>query len=312
MRSHYTHFVDTIQRYFLGSEWKQYIQLKYENQSFRQAGHEKESPHQFIMCRILYTHMLLQVTPDSPAEVYYICAKNPVSWASLLNKDNIADTASLQLRTRELQDALVDSWARTHSGKVVTKDNLVLMLHQAGFQPYRSYRSSARADPSASATVHLAEVEGNSPEPEQDTLPNDDTIIHQTYVTMKRQPPPSRRGPFPFDKCDHVHTTLGKHPAWPCRACGSANHWDKACLMYDRMMAKVKKAMWVEKEDPEEDNTVYTQVYIALLENIEQSACVEREDTPKISLRASAQMVNDQYAHRMEEVEDESETQRRR
>lgn len=82
--------------------------------------------------------------------------------------------------------------------------------------------------------------------------------------------------------------------------------------MYDRMMAKVKKAMWVEKEDPEEDNTVYTQVYIALLENIEQSACVEREDTPKISLRASAQMVNDQYAHRMEEVEDESETQRRR
>ncbi|KZP14654.1 hypothetical protein FIBSPDRAFT_751523, partial [Athelia psychrophila] len=284
MRSHYTHFVDTIQRYFLGSEWKQYIQLKYENQSFRQSGHDKETPHQFIMRRILYTRMLLQVPPDSPAEVYYICAKNPVSLASLLNKDSIADSASLQLRTRELQDALIDSWARTHGGKVVTKDNLLSMLNQVGVQvtqnrqPYRSYRSITKTEPSASATAHLAEAEEEGPlEPEPEALPNDDTIIHQTYVTMKRQPPPSRRGPFPFDKCDHIHTTLGKRPAWPCRACGSANHWDKECPMYDRLMAKVKKAMWVEKEDPEEDNTVYTQVYVALLENVETSACVERE-----------------------------------
>lgn len=55
MRSHYTRFVDTIQCYYLGADWKQHVQLKYESQRFRQYGHEKETPHQFIMRRILYT-----------------------------------------------------------------------------------------------------------------------------------------------------------------------------------------------------------------------------------------------------------------
>lgn len=285
MRSHYTNFADTIQHYFLGAEWKQYIQLKYENQCFRQSGHEKETPHQFIMRRILYTRMLLQVPPDSPAKVYYICAKNPVSWASLLNKDAIVDTASLQLRTRELHDALIDSWMRTQGGgKVVTKDNLVSMLQQAGIQTvtarpsYRSYRHTPKTESTPTATVHLVEAADETKELELEELPNDDSIVHQTYTTMQRQPPPSRRGPFPFEKCDHVHTTLGKRPAWPCRACGSTNHWDKECPMYDRFTAKVKKAMWVEKEDPEEDNTVYTQVYVMLRENVEGSAYVEREE----------------------------------
>lgn len=317
MRSHYTNFVDTIQRYFLGAEWKQYIQLKYENQHFRQTGHDKESPHQFIMRRILYTRMLLQVPPDSASEVYYICAKNPVTWASLLNKDTIADTASLQLRTRELHDALVDSWSRSQGGKVVTKDNLLSMLQQAGYHPssnrstFRSYRPHPKPESSALATAHVAEAAGEGLEFEAESLPPDDAIIHQVYATMQRQPPPSRRGPFPFDKCDHVHTTLGKRPAWPCKACGSSNHWDKECPMYDRMMAKVKKALWVEKEDPGEDLTVYTQVYIALLENIEESQCVEREEVYKLSMRASAQMTDERNAHRVEVVEDEDDLRRR-
>lgn len=241
------------------------------------------------MRRILYTRMLLQVTPDSPAEVYYICAKNPISWASLINRSNITDTASLQLHTRELNDTLIDTWEKTHRGKVVTKDNLVAMLQQAGFHlsasraPYRSYRAAPRMESSTSATAHLVEATDKPQETEEEVLPNYDAIMHQAYTTMKRQAPPSRRGPFPFEKCDHVHTTLGKHPAWPCRACGSSNHWDKECPMYERMMAKVKKALWVEKEDPAEDNRVYLQVYVALLENVEDSACVESDALKKLS-----------------------------
>ncbi|KZP21110.1 hypothetical protein FIBSPDRAFT_741208, partial [Athelia psychrophila] len=317
MRAHYSNFIDTIQRYYLGSEWKQYIQLKYENQRFRQSGREKETPHQFIMRRILYTRMLLQVPPDSPAEVYYICAKNPVSWASLLNRDNIPDTAALQLRTRELHEALVDSWGKANGGKAVTQDNLVSMLQRAGITvtstkpTYRPYRQSQKQEPSTTATAYLVEAADENPEDEVEALPNDDSIVHQAYATMQRQPPPSRRGPFPFDKCDHVHTTLGKRPAWPCRACGSSNHWDKECPMWDRFQAKVKKAMWVEKDDPNEDRTVYTQVYVALLENVEDSAYVESEAVQKLSLRVSAQLIDLSNAHRVEEIEDESELHRR-
>lgn len=81
--------------------------------------------------------------------------------------------------------------------------------------------------------------------------------------------------------------------------------------MYDRFTAKVKKAMWVEKEDPSEDRTVYTQVYVALLENVEDSAYVESETVQKLSLRVRAQLQDLKNAHRVEEVEDESVSERR-
>ncbi|KZP19228.1 hypothetical protein FIBSPDRAFT_715186, partial [Athelia psychrophila] len=74
---------------------------------------------------------------------------------------------------------------------------------------------------------------------------------------------------------------IGRLPAWPCRACGSANHWDRECPMWDRFQSKVKSAKWVEAGDPEEDGQLYTQVYQTFLAQIEDSTCVlseERED----------------------------------
>lgn len=79
--------------------------------------------------------------------------------------------------------------------------------------------------------------------------------------------------------------------------------------MYERLMAKAKKAMWAEK-DPKEDNEVYTQVYVVLLDNAEESQCVEREVVQKLSLRVSAQLLNKSNAHHVEEVEDESSLRR--
>ncbi|KAF7974579.1 hypothetical protein HWV62_11958 [Athelia sp. TMB] len=49
MREHYSHYIQAIQHYYLGCEWQQHIQLKYQRQTFRQSGHETESPHEFIM-----------------------------------------------------------------------------------------------------------------------------------------------------------------------------------------------------------------------------------------------------------------------
>ncbi|KZP10439.1 hypothetical protein FIBSPDRAFT_697099, partial [Athelia psychrophila] len=299
MRSHFTHFVSVIQQYFLGQEWQQYIQLKYEQQRFRQRGHDQETPHQFIMRRILYTQMLLQVPPDSREEVYYITSKNPVSWASLLLRDSIRDTATLQLRARELESALIDAWSRSSGApsKVITQENLLSHLQRVGVQTnasassgprrFRSYNSSRGGSNVTANLVETAEELNTSDfqeELQMEDLPNDDTIIHQAFSTMKRQPPPSRRGPFPFSKCDHVSTTLGKRPTWPCRACGSQNHWDKECPMYDRFLQQVKSAKWVAKEDVEEDDHIYTQVYRALpleKEGPHQEAPGREQDTER-------------------------------
>lgn len=348
MRSHFTHFVSVIQQYFLGQEWQQYIQLKYEQQRFRQRGHDQETPHQFIMRRILYTQMLLQVPPDSREEVYYITSKNPVSWASLLLRDSIRDTATLQLRARELESALIDAWSRSSGApsKVITQENLLSHLQRVGVQTnasassgprrFRSYNSSRGGSNVTANLVETAEELNTSDfqeELQMEDLPNDDTIIHQAFSTMKRQPPPSRRGPFPFSKCDHVSTTLGKRPTWPCRACGSQNHWDKECPMYDRFLQQVKSAKWVAKEDVEEDDHIYTQVYRALVVNIDDSACVGSDDIVKESLRVEIQpeqlpespkpnspltssylgtvIVNEGFSSVIEDVEDEAESARK-
>ncbi|KZP21005.1 hypothetical protein FIBSPDRAFT_741276, partial [Athelia psychrophila] len=78
----------------------------------------------------------------------------------------------------------------------------------------------------------------------------------------------------------------GRLPAWPCRACGSANHWDRECPMWDRFQLKIKSVKWVEKEDPANDGHLYTQVYQAYLTQIDESMYGEREDqqsTPEMS-----------------------------
>ena len=55
MRSHYLNYLEGIKIYWLGNLWQQQKQREYSEQYFRQPGHSCESPHDFIMRRILYT-----------------------------------------------------------------------------------------------------------------------------------------------------------------------------------------------------------------------------------------------------------------
>ncbi|KAF7971704.1 hypothetical protein HWV62_20053 [Athelia sp. TMB] len=188
MRAHYTRFIEVVLHYYLGREWQRHIQLQYQQQSFRQDGHLGETPHEFIMRRILYTRLLLQVAPDSEQEVHYICSRNLTAWDSLLVLDNVPNTATLQLRARELGLALTDTWTKG-KGNVVTTDNLAAVLQQAGYRlPYSSDKNPAgysrfrpnRAFPTV--TAHNAEggdyEETTIQEEVEEELPNDEAVIH--------------------------------------------------------------------------------------------------------------------------------------
>lgn len=291
MRAHYLNYVETIKYYFLGRPWQQKMQFELETQRFRQTGHEKETPHHYFIRRIRFVRMFLQVPPDSSDEVYHVTMNMPIGWNQHLTPATISDTTTLQLRARELQDALINSAVST-AANLVTADNILAVLQKAGYQKGNGGQGYTKS-PSASSSyrrynprvpkVTAHAVEGTEPEEEElENTHNDPSIAHQAFAVMKRgEPPPSRRGPFPFDKQDQVHTSIGRLPAWPCRACGSANHWDRECPMWDRFQSKVKSAKWVEAGDPEEDGQLYTQVYQTFLAQIEDSTCVlseERED----------------------------------
>lgn len=234
MRAHYLNYVETIKHYFLGRPWQQRMQFELEAQRFRQSGHEKETPHHYFIRRIRFVRMFLQVPPDSSDEVYHVTMNMPIGWNQHLSPTTIRDTTTLQLRSRELQDALINSAVST-AANLVTADNILSVLQKAGYQKnngVQSYTKSATPSSSyrcynsrvAKATAHA--VEGNEMEEEtEEELPGDPAIAHQAFAVMKRgEPPPSRRGPFPFEKQDQVHSLIGRLPAWPCRACGSTNH----------------------------------------------------------------------------------------
>ena len=55
MRTHYLHYLKGIKDNYLGRSWHISMNRKYENQSFRQEGFERESPPAFIVRRIMYT-----------------------------------------------------------------------------------------------------------------------------------------------------------------------------------------------------------------------------------------------------------------
>lgn len=287
MRAHYLNYVETIKYYFLGRPWQQRMQFELETQRFRQAGHEMETPHHYFIRRIRFVRMFLQVLPDSSDEVYHVTMNMPIGWNQHLTPATIKDTTTLQLRSRELQDALINSAVST-AANLVTSDNILSVLQKAGYQK-NSGTSGYIKNPSASSSyrrynscipkVTAHAVEGVEPEEEEPVLTsNDPAITLQAFAVMKRgEPPPSRRGPFPFDKQDQVHTSIGRLPAWPCRACGSSNHWDRECPMWDRFQSKVKLAKWVESEDPVEDGQLYTEVYQTFLAQIEDSTCAASE-----------------------------------
>jgi hypothetical protein len=63
MRSHYLVYLQVIKDRYLGKRWRLRMNNQYEHQTFRQIGHEKESPQSFLGRRVQYTR-LLTVTDD--------------------------------------------------------------------------------------------------------------------------------------------------------------------------------------------------------------------------------------------------------
>lgn len=245
--------------------------------------------------------MFLQVSPDSNDRVYHVMMNMPIGWNQHLTPAMIRNTTTLQLRSRELQDTLINSAVST-AANLVTSDNIVSVLQKAGFynnsgiqnygktptasgSSYRKYNSRV-----ANTTVHSIKGAGDEVVVGED-LSDNAAIIHQAFAVMKQgEPPPSRRGPFPFNKQVQVHTAIGRLPVWPCRACGSANHWDKECLMWDRFQSKIRSAKWVETEDPVEDGQLYTQVYQTFLAQIEESMYVLSEAQIEVEVQLAEKL----------------------
>ena len=259
-------------------------------QSFCQKEHPKESPEDFVLRRAILSHMLNYATPGSKEGANLILKNVPVQWRTVLAVDSIKDTATLQLRVTEHKEALSYSASGGTSGRqyATLEDlqaikNSLSKLGVRSMPPRRTFFSLPR--PSGIAAACTAEleleevsefVEGNNKinteilttgtSPNQ--IDNHEAMITKAFVTLKQSQPAVPKEGYLCPKQDQIVSLLDRKPQWPCRACGSANHWDKECPHYNlftQLQSKLAKSVYKGTDRPSDIKNVYRSAYQALL-----------------------------------------------
>jgi signal recognition particle subunit SEC65 len=262
-------YLQVIKDLYLGNKWQLRMNIQFENRAFRQPGFEHESPQQFLGRRIKAVRTLANSDDGRPLEVFLVMRKAPIKWRTILVIENIPTTEELYKKVNEHDDSLLDA-VKNSPTDVVTLHNIASTLRRLGFQQASSSRTFKRANrtevneeldnPQESSAI-AAEVQG---EPEEDG----EVTLKQVYQTLKKRQRPPPKGGYPFAKNDHVTTKMGRAPPFPCKVCGSANHWDRECPDWNVYIEKQKRGVLVLTASPaaEETELMYHSAYCVLLE----------------------------------------------
>ncbi|KAJ6463790.1 hypothetical protein C8R47DRAFT_1224947 [Mycena vitilis] len=273
MRQHYLVYLQFIKEKYLGKKWQLVMNLEFERQTFRQTGHEDETPQTFIGRRIKSVRMLANSDDGGPHEVFLIMRTAPIKWSTILVLENIDSTEELYDKVNEHDDSLVDA-AKKDSRDSITLGNLASALKRLGFSQNssasgsRPFRRANRtevdeeAEPLAESTA-VVEEGGD-----EDGPSSDEVALKQAYAILKKRQRPPPKGGYPFSKNDHVTTKMGKAPPSPCKVCGSANHWDRECPDWNVYIERQQRGVFVVVSNTasEEAELMYHSAYCVLLE----------------------------------------------
>ena len=246
----------------------------YENQTFRQKGHESETLAKFIARRIMYTRMLVVNEHGGPLEVYLVMRRAPIAWGSVINIDSIKNTSQLYARVTEHERALIYA-TKVESSQALTADNLVYALRKLGINVPQSNQSSnsrfrRRANLGEKETDVEVEIESGENILDDLIQPVPDSLLKEVYQVLKRTQRPPPKGGYPFPKNDHITTKMGRAPLSPCKVCGSKNHWDKECSDWDAYLESRKRTanstFW-NHDETDESEQQYASAYSILMNN---------------------------------------------
>ena len=262
MRTHYLRFLKGIKDGFLGSRWQLKMNNYYNAQTFRERGHEREMPTEFIVRRIVYTRMLLSIDPGGPLEVFYIMRKAPISWGPILLLSNIKDSSELYSRVTEHEEALLEAYRVSKGGSALSLDSIVAHLKQMGMvndRPFIQRRANLTENDQEMAPI-------SRPVDQSIDNSSDQHILHEAYQVLQQRQRPPPKGGYQFSRNNHVTTEMGKLPLSPCKVCGSANHWDKECPDWNTYLERVRRsANLSEASSDTEGDKAYATAYSILL-----------------------------------------------
>lgn len=254
------------------------MNLQFEQQSFRQAGHEQETAQTFLGRRIRYARLLTNTDNGGQDKIFVVMSKAPIVWSTILVLENIKSVEELYERVNEHEDELYEAVQRG-SRDVVTFNNLSTALRRLGFQA----PSSSSALPRRIRRVNLTEADENLEEgggersegeavedPGKDPLSNSELTLRSVYQTLARRQRPPPKGGYPYPKNDHVTTKMGKPPPSPCKVCGSDKHWDRECPDWAVYLEKARRGLLVTASGEVKDETelLYHSAYVVLMDGL--------------------------------------------
>jgi hypothetical protein len=269
MREHYLNYLQVIKDRYLGRKWQLRMNIQFEQQSFRQKGHDEETPQAFLSRRIRSVRMLANSDDGGPLEVFLVMRKAPIKWSTILVLENIQSSEELFDKVNEHDEELVEA-VRGRAPEALTAGNLISTLRRLGYHqnlaPRRANRIEAGAD--------TQEVDGTEVESPENValvdLGSEDgaTTVKQVYQALKKRQRPPPKGGYPFSRNDHVTTKMGKTPPSPCKVCGSPNHWDRECPDWNVYIERQKRGVLTVAVTPASDESelLYHSAYCVLLD----------------------------------------------
>ncbi|KAJ7675478.1 hypothetical protein B0H17DRAFT_840960, partial [Mycena rosella] len=212
MRKHYLTYLQTIRERFLGRKWQLLMNLKFEQQAFRQEGHKKESPQLFVNRMIRSIRMLVNSDDGGPMEVFLIMKKAPIRWSTILVIENIKSSEELYDKVNEHNEALIEALCADFSN-AVTSQNLVATLRRLGvnMDPSRSHNAFRQANLTSATDADEPVGRSDQVDP-KDSAPlesdsneaNEQESIRSVYNTFKKRQRPPPKGGYKYPKNDHI------------------------------------------------------------------------------------------------------------
>jgi hypothetical protein len=268
MREHYLNYLQVIKDRYLGRKWQLRMNIQFEQQAFRQRGHEDETPQAFLSRRIRSVRMLANSDDGGPLEVFLVMRKAPIKWSTILVLENILSSEELFDKVNEHDEELVEA-VRSRSPEALTAGNLISTPRRLGYQQGSVVRRANLTEIEAAP----AEVDPEGESKEIAALTNPDAedgaaTIKEVYQALKKRQRPPPKGGYPFTRNDHVTTKMGKAPPSPCKVCGSPNHWDCECPDWNVYIERQKRGVLTATISPasNEAELLYHSAYCVLLE----------------------------------------------
>ncbi|KAI0812776.1 hypothetical protein BC629DRAFT_1280051, partial [Irpex lacteus] len=207
MRRYHLNFLTAVKTLFLGDRWLEDRSAEYATQRFRQDGHQRESPLEFIQRRILYTRMLVPLRSiGGPEEVRLVMERAPSVWKTILVVESIPSVMELQTRLSDLEVQLIEA---VRGPQTVSRDALVGALRDLGIGSANATNAIEDDGTRAEEASDFAEetlVDVPSEESPYFVVSAEDPVVAQAYAVAARKQRPPPKGGYPFPKRDDRKT----------------------------------------------------------------------------------------------------------